>query len=138
MIVIAERRDLMTPGGIAGSALLQEEIAAMSILPPLEFVNDWQKGQCRHGSDCRFAHHEEKPSSPRDNDGPIYRYCREWLNVGKCTRPKCTYKHEKPPPDLAPLPRKPSAPATEQGGDSSNPYPDGRIDSPAPGVDEGF
>ena len=101
--------------------------------------HDWQKGQCRRGSECRFAHHEEKPNSPRDNDGPIYPgYCREWLNAGKCTRPKCTYKHEKPPPDLAPLPRKPGAPATEQGGDSSSPYPDGRIDSPAPGVDEGF
>ena len=64
--------------------------------------HDWQKGQCRRGSGCRFAHYEEKPKSPRDDDGPIYAgYCREWLNTGKCT-----YKHEKPPPDLAPL-RKP-------------------------------
>ena len=38
VIAIAEKRDLTTPGGIAGSALLQEEIAAMSILPPLEYV----------------------------------------------------------------------------------------------------
>ena len=99
--------------------------------------HDWQKGQCRRGSDCRFSHHEEKPKSPRDDDGPIYpAYCREWLNSGKCTRSKRTCKHEKPPSDLAPLPRKPGAPATEQGGDPSNPYPDGRIDSPAPGVDE--
>ena len=44
MIVIAERRDLMTPGGTAGSALLQEEIAAMSILPPLEFVMIGRRG----------------------------------------------------------------------------------------------
>ena len=89
--------------------------------------HDWQKGQCRRGSDCRFSHHEEKPKSPRDDDGPIYPgFCKEWLNTGKCTRAKRTYKHEKPPPDLAPLPRKPGAPAVEQGVDPSGSYPDGR------------
>ena len=28
--------------------------------------------------------------------------CREWLETGKCDKPGCTYRHEKPPPNSTP------------------------------------
>ena len=34
--------------------------------------HDWQKGQCRRGSDCRFAHHEEKPNSRQMHTSKVH------------------------------------------------------------------
>ena len=93
MSKIAEKRGLKTPDAAVGIVLLLEEIAAMSNLPLLAHAMIGRR-------DSADAVLTAEPKSPRG----------EWLNTGRCTRSKRTYKHEKPPPDLAPLPRKPGAP----------------------------
>ena len=100
---------------------------------------DWEKGVCNRGTECKFAHTTDKPKSPKIDPDLIYPgYCQEWLKYGKCTKVKCSYKHVKPPPDVVPLPPKPSAPALDQPEEQRANTHGPRLDSPAPGVDEHF
>jgi len=69
------------------------------------FCNEFQRGECRRGERCVYAH-EIDPASSKP--------CFEFRERGTCHFPKCRFMHVAPGPQTTSLKQSASAPATAQ------------------------